>query len=398
MLKKYVFYIIACVSLALLISCNHSEKSTKTFTLRGTMEGENTDYLIMFYTDSSNVNKRDTIPVKGKTFSKTATLIHPQMVSFYSNLTGRYMEDPNRVSFFLEPEEVELNLKEGEFKEVEIEGLKTQSEYVALNEKTEPIYDEIEQIRIKIEELKDRNITSKNENLETEVDNLKIEWKSLLDDIQRIKLDYAKENPDSYVSGYILSFYSKSLSKDSLKKYFSNLHPKIQKSIYGEAIQSIIDLHIVNTGEMAPDFSKESLNGGKVKLSDFKGKIVLLDFGAAWCVPCKKEIPAIKKMYDKYHANGFEIIGVSFDKDKDSWKENVAEEKLDWYHVYEGLENLGRENSINKLYTVQPIPAYILIDENGLIIDRYSGAAKDDKGLAELEATLEDIFSSNKKV
>jgi len=62
------------------------------------------------------------------------------------------------------------------------------------------------------------------------------------------------------------------------------------------------------------------------------------------------------------------------------------------------LENLGRENSINKLYTVQPIPAYILIDGNGLIIDRYSGAAKDDKGLAELEATLEDIFSSNKKV
>lgn len=121
----------------------------------------------------------------------------------------------------------------------------------------------------------------------------------------------------------------------------------------------------------------------------------MLDFGAAWCVSCAKEIPEVKRIYDNYHSKGLEIIGISFDKKKSSWIENIKKEKLNWHHIYEGMSNVGKGGSISKSYYVQPIPAYILIDENGIIIDRYRGADKDNKSLNDLEEKLKTLLTPN---
>jgi peroxiredoxin len=222
------------------------------------------------------------------------------------------------------------------------------------------------------------------------------EARKLFAEVKNIQLKYAINNPHSYVSAEMINSYSDKLPIDSLKMLYAGLDPIIKESLYGLDIQESIEsfIPIFDSGDVAPGFSSENSDGNVLSLNQFKGKTVLLDFGAGWCVPCKKEIPEVKRIFDKYHSKGLEIIGISFDKDKTSWKETIKEEKLNWHHIYIGMDNSRENGSINALYRVQPIPAYILIDENGIIIDRYRGADKKDKSLKDLEAKLETLLSS----
>lgn len=305
------------------------------------------------------------------------------------------MEDPNLLNFFLEPNKIDLVLKEGEFQNAKIIGSKTQIENETLNKATKPFYEKIENISDERQKLIDKNKDIPNENSETEIKGLTTKWQKLLDDIKNVSIRYAIDNPKSYVSADVINSYRKTLPTDSLKMLYSNLDPIIQKSSYGLKIQEQIKLHIVNSGDVAPNFSQEDIGGTTLSLNQFKGKIVLLDFGAAWCVPCEKEIPEVRRIYKDYNSKGLEIIGISFDKDKTSWKENVKNEKLDWHHIYEGMSSVGKEGSISKSYYIKPIPAYILIDDKGIIIDRYRNADKEDKSLNDLEEKLMTLLSSN---
>lgn len=374
-------------------SCNQPKSNSKTFVIKGTVDGTNTKYLILHYNDSSNVRKSDTIKINNNIFFKEGYLNNTQEAAITSNLTGEYI-DANGLLFFLEPTKIDLALKENKFAEAKINGSKTQIENVNFNKKTKPFYDKIEVIQLKRQKLIDKKETS-NENLEEEINNYTSEWQKILDEIKNVRLQYALNNPKSYLSAYLINLYKITIPTDSLSMLYSNLSPVIQESSLGLTILEQIKLHIVNSGDVAPNFSQEDIDGNVLSLNQFKGKTVLLDFGAAWCVPCKKEIPEVKKIYDEYHSKGLEIIGISFDKDEVSWKENVKNEKLDWHHIYEGISNVGKEGSINKLYYVQPIPAYILINEKGIIIDRYRGADKEDKSLNDLEEKLNTLLTAN---
>lgn len=392
---KTLSLVILVLSLLLFSSSHQPKSNSKAFILKGNIVGSNTEYIILSYIDSSNVYVRDTLPIKNQSFSKEGYLMNTQEVSLTSNLTGRYMEDPNLLMFFLEPNKIDITLKEGEFSKAKISGSKTHIEKESLDRVIKPYYEKIELIRIERQKLIDEKKEADNKNSKPEIDKLTAKWQQVLDEVQQVKLEYVINNPSSYVSADVVSFYRRTLPTDSLEMLYGHLDPILQKSFYGLKIQEQISLHIVSTGDVAPNFSKEDSDGNVLSLNQFKGKTVLLDFGAAWCVPCKKEIPEIKRIYDKYHSEGLEIIGVSFDKDETSWKENIKTEKLNWHHIYEGMNNVRREGSISKSYYVQPIPAYILIDENGIIIDRYRGADKDDKSINDLEEKLKTLLASN---
>ena len=136
-------------------------------------------------------------------------------------------------------------------------------------------------------------------------------------------------------------------------------------------------------GDVAPEIELPSLNGGMAKLSDLKGKIVLLDFWASWCGPCRRENPNVVKLYNKYHEQGFEIFGVSLDKTKQAWKEAVQKDGLIWQHVSD-LKFWQSQGA--KTYKVQSIPQTFLIDQKGIIVAQgLRGAALEQK-IAELLA------------
>lgn len=127
----------------------------------------------------------------------------------------------------------------------------------------------------------------------------------------------------------------------------------------------------------APDIALPNPDGEIVKLSSLKGKIVLIDFWASWCGPCRRENPNVVKLYQKYKDSGFEIYSVSLDKDKTAWTNAIKNDELTWTHVSD-LKFWSSEGA--KLYGVSSIPHTVLVDKDGNIIARnLRGSQLDDK-------------------
>jgi len=119
-------------------------------------------------------------------------------------------------------------------------------------------------------------------------------------------------------------------------------------------------------GSMAPDLAFPNPEGKILKLSDLRGKVVLLDFWAAWCRPCRMENPNVVKDYHKYHDKGFEVYSVSLDKDKNSWLKAIQDDGLIWPNHVSDLKYWSSEAAA--IYGVTSIPATFLIGKDGRII------------------------------
>jgi peroxiredoxin len=147
-------------------------------------------------------------------------------------------------------------------------------------------------------------------------------------------------------------------------------------------IQQMLKMSSSNIiGGEAPDFTMNDLDGKPRKLSEFKGKVMLVDFWASWCGPCRRENPNVLKAYAKYHEKGFDVLGVSLDKTKESWLAAIEKDGLIWHHV---SDLKGWQNEAAKLYGVTSIPHTVLLDKEGKIIARNLRGEALDAKLAEI--------------
>lgn len=144
-------------------------------------------------------------------------------------------------------------------------------------------------------------------------------------------------------------------------------------------INSIKPLSI---GGLAPDIALKSPDGEVVKLSSLRGKVVLIDFWASWCRPCRVENPNVVRMYQMYHNKGFEVYSVSLDNNMENWKRAIEADGLTWTHV---SDLKGWQSSAAALYKVTGIPKTFLLDEKGRVL------AMDLRG-QQLENKLAEIF------
>jgi len=118
-------------------------------------------------------------------------------------------------------------------------------------------------------------------------------------------------------------------------------------------------------GAIAPEISLKTPEGEILALSSLRGKVVLIDFWASWCGPCRKENPNVKKIYEKYKDQGFEIYAVSLDNNAAQWKGAIAKDGLGWLHV---SELLGWKGAVSRAYGVGSIPQTFLLDKEGRIV------------------------------
>jgi thiol-disulfide isomerase/thioredoxin len=137
---------------------------------------------------------------------------------------------------------------------------------------------------------------------------------------------------------------------------------------------------VAPVGAPAPEIRQATPQGKELALSDLRGKVVLIDFWASWCRPCRVENPRLKEVYAKYKDQGFEILGVSLDRDHNAWVKAIQDDGLPWKHV---SDLRYWQNAAALEYAVSSIPHGVLVDREGQIIARGVRAGQLDQLLAQ---------------
>ncbi|MBK8226368.1 MAG: TlpA family protein disulfide reductase [Flavobacteriales bacterium] len=125
--------------------------------------------------------------------------------------------------------------------------------------------------------------------------------------------------------------------------------------------------NLLPIGSEAPEIRQNTPDGGTFALSQLRGKVVLIDFWASWCRPCRIENPNVKRVYERFHKKGFEILGVSLDRDQAAWVEAIKADGLPWKHISD-LQFWN--NAAAQEYGVSGIPYTVLIDREGKVLDK----------------------------
>ncbi len=195
---------------------------------------------------------------------------------------------------------------------------------------------------------------------------------------------FIRDHNSSLVALMVLSdlYQQKRIPSNESKELYKNLAPEIQDTPIGKQInESLEKASRTDVGEVAPGFSAPNPDGEEVSLKDAMGEITLIDFWASWCKPCRIENPNVVKLYNEYHDDGFNIIGVSLDKSKSKWVKAIKEDQLEWHHI----SNLKYwKEPIAQKYGVRSIPKTFLIDEKGKIIAKNLRGDKLRKKVAEV--------------
>jgi thiol-disulfide isomerase/thioredoxin len=193
-----------------------------------------------------------------------------------------------------------------------------------------------------------------------------------------------EENADSPVALSAINKMNAQQEFDLFKKVRDGLRKNMGRSGYYAAFREQVDrveqqevarrmqeeemqrlASLLPIGGVAPEIRQQTPDGGTYALSEMRGKVVLIDFWASWCRPCRIENPAMKRVYDKYKGKGFDILGVSLDRDHNAWVQAIQADGINWKHVSDlGFWN----NAAAQEYGVSSIPFTVLLDREGKIV------------------------------
>lgn len=206
--------------------------------------------------------------------------------------------------------------------------------------------------------------------------------------IARVKKEQLKimaANPSVEMMAYELGYMKDNMTLEQLEQVFGQFDVKVQQSKWGKAIRESIELRQrIEPGRLAPEFTLARRDSSLVSLADYRGKVVVLDFWASWCRPCRASFPWVREFYEEYREKGVEIIGVSIDENKASWEKALDEERLPWPQVIDEIEK-GRSR-VGGLYHVLAVPMFVVVDKEGKIVVRAHMEKK------ELSAVVEKVL------
>ena len=336
--------------------------------------------------NSDGVSFVDSTETKGGNFSFRGQLAYPVYSALYLH-KNPYVnklqpgEKLDYLRFYLEAAQIEMNAKDS-LKNIVLNGSKLNTENAELLEMKKTVDNKFDALnkefaKLPPEQQKDSVIFAQ----------FLAREKNLMDENYSAYLDFAKNHPDSYLSVIGLSFVAgQEKFYASAKSAFDGLAIRLKESPLGKVIPLQLEAQSkTKVGQQAPDLTLKNPAGKTIKISDFSGKYLLIDFWASWCGPCRAENPNLVKAYQKYHDKGFEILGISLDDAarKDAWIEAIKGDSLLWAQV----SDLGGWDSYAaKIYGINAIPASFLLDPDGKIIARNLRAE-------ELQNMLKRVFA-----
>jgi peroxiredoxin len=256
--------------------------------------------------------------------------------------------------------------------DINVTGSKSHDDFEQFKKTFNPLFGKLGELGQKINGSAEKN------------DSLSSAYESELKKVKSEVDNFIKSKPASPVSPFLVMVTSEIETDASvMERRYAALDKKVQTGFYGNLIkQQIEDGKTGAVGTQAIEFSQADAEGKQVALSSFRGKYVLVDFWASWCRPCREENPNVVKAYNKFKDKNFTVLGISLDRDKDSWVNAVKADNLIWTQ----LSDLKFwNNEVAAKYKIQSIPQNLLIDPNGKIV------AKNLRG-AELQSTLAKLL------
>lgn len=369
------------LALALITTISSCSKKEEGFTITGTIAGldkgtvylENTDEKgNKTIADSAQINKEGAFTFTGKV---SEPLLH----------TIKLKGEEYGAFFLLDNENIKVEAKKDSIFKAKVSGAVQNDIYKSFYDNE---FKKIQSIAGPVYKLSDSLTQNGKVKLTAEQQTMMDKkWKDLQTFADGLTDKFIRKNKDKIAAALVINDRIVSYgTPEQVKTYYAVLSPEVQKSVYGKQLKEAIDLNDKTAvGVTAPEFSQTDVNGKVVKLSDYKGKYVLVDFWASWCGPCRKENPNVLVAYKTYHDKGFDVLGVSLDDKKKLWEKAIEKDGLTWTHV---SDLKGWKNDAAVLYGVKLVPTNYLIGPDGKIVA---------KNLREeaLQSKLKEIFSKS---
>ncbi|MCW3805542.1 TlpA disulfide reductase family protein [Plebeiibacterium marinum] len=204
-------------------------------------------------------------------------------------------------------------------------------------------------------------------------------------EVTALQLEFIKKHINTFAAASVMPWMHDAVSLDELKALYNLFSDRWKKSeVLAETKTDIENKERTLPGKPAPDFTLKDPQGNDISLSSYKGKVVLVDFWASWCRPCRASFPHLMSLYKKYKPMGFEIIGVSNDSNRDKWRKAIKDDGITWVQTVDEFPEKYRPARVATLYAIPYLPTTFLIDRDGVIIGKVHGE--------DLDKKLEELF------
>jgi peroxiredoxin len=347
--------------------------STDSYKVSGKFEDVTSGTVYLKKIEAQGVTELDTATIEEGSFTFEGSVEHPELHLIF------FEENRSPIAFFLENTNTTITASTESMDDAEVKGSELSALFASFN-------DEVPHME-KVEKMREEFFAAQSQQDQATMESIMADMETIVEEQQAYYRNFVKENKDNVVGAFLALNMAQSLELEELEEITASLEENLSDHPYVIQLQEMLEPlkaqrdaeAALNIGNEAPSFTLPNMEGEEVNLADFKGKYVLVDFWAAWCRPCREENPILKRAYDRFGGENFEIVSVSLDQTAEAWQQAVAEDDLNWTLLRDSV------GSVAQTYGVQSIPNTWLLDKEGKIMQKQIRGE-------ELITVLEDLL------
>ncbi len=346
-------FILGLTLIGLMAAC-----STDNYKVSGTFEDVTTGTVYLKKIEAQGLSEVDTAAIENGTFVFEGSVEHPELHLIY------FEENRTPIAFFLENTKTTITANTEKMDDAVVEGSKLSTLFESFNKEVPHME--------KVENMREEFFAAQSQGDQASMESIMADMEVIVEEQQTYYRNFVKENSDNVVGAFLALNMAQSLEFEELEELTANLEKTLSTHPYVIQLNEMLEPikaqkeaeAALDLGQEAPLFTLPDMEGNEVSLDAFRGKYVFVDFWAAWCRPCREENPVLKRAYEQFGGENFEIVSVSLDQTAEAWHTAVAEDGLNWTLLRDSA------GTVAQTYAVQSIPNTWLLDKEGKIMQK----------------------------